>query len=144
MHLTKTRHAALAPAARVSPELYEHWLPVTDGGYSAAYFLSFVGVQSKALKINCKALQRIDLCPQQLHKSLKWCFFMDGNKAVVPGRGGNCLKRSGGGWRKRWNIIWPLPHLPRQDDAEDGHCSSLLLIRQIRLWGTIIQSLGCS
>lgn len=31
-------------------------------GCTAAHFLSFMGVQSKALKINCEALQRIYLC----------------------------------------------------------------------------------
>lgn len=54
--------SALAPAALGSPKVYKCYLPVIDVGYTAAYFLSFVGVQSKALKINCEALQRIYLC----------------------------------------------------------------------------------
>lgn len=39
--------AALAPAARVSPEGYEHCVPVTGGGHIAGSFLSFMGVQSE-------------------------------------------------------------------------------------------------
>lgn len=66
-----------------------------------------------------------------------------GNKAMVPGRGGSCLERSGGGWRGTWGMVWTLTYLSREDDTEDGYFFSLLFIRQIRLWGTRVQSLGC-
>ena len=49
-----------------------------------------------------------------------------GNKAMVPGRGGNCLERSGGGWRRTWGIVWALTHLSRENDTEDGYFFSAL------------------
>jgi len=66
-----------------------------------------------------------------------------GNKAVVPGRGRNCLERSGGGWRRTWGVVWALTHLSGEGDTEDGYFYSLLFIRQIRLCGTTIQNVGC-
>lgn len=81
---------------------------------------------------------------QWLYKSLKWYVLMGAsNKAVVPGRGGNCLERSKGGWRRTWGIVWALTHLSREDDSEGAYFFCLLFIRRIRLWGRTIPSLGC-
>lgn len=126
----------------MSPKVYECFLPVTVGGYTFAYFLSFMGVMSKALKINSEALQRIYLC----HSG-----FINHYNGISLGMLATRL----------WSLVEVEIILKWQEEARGKHGTSFgllllcpgydtedgyffsVLIRQMRLWGTIIQSLGC-